>query len=101
MGSSNSISANEAKKLINENYFDIILDVRENDEWNNGHYPNAVHIPLDKVNKKFNLKYPNKKSNILIYCRSGMRAGSASQILDSQGYENIKVLSNSTYTNLL
>ena len=101
MGNSYSIDANEAKKLIKEKYFDVILDVRENNEWNEGHYPDAIHIPLNKVEKKFHLKFPNKKANILIHCRSGMRAKNASTILNSQGYENIKVLSNSTYTDLL
>lgn len=101
MGNSNSIDANEAKKLIKQNYFDMILDVRENEEWNEGHHPNAFHMPLSKVEKKFNLKYPNKKLNILIYCRSGMRARNVLEILKSQGYENVYTLSNSTYIDLL
>lgn len=99
MGNSNSISSSEAKKLIKQNYFDVILDVREKDEWDSGHYPSATHIPLSNVKKKFHSKYPDKDIKILIYCRSGMRAGSAKNILESQGYLNISVL-DGTYTNL-
>lgn len=100
MGNSNSIDSSEAKKLIKQNYFDVILDVRENNEWESGHYPSAIHIPLSEVKNKFHLKYLNKNIKILIYCRSGMRAGNAKEILVSQGYSNISVL-DGPYTNLL
>lgn len=100
MGNSNSITSSEAKKLIAQNYWDVILDVREDDEWNEGHYSNAVHIPVDKVEKKFESKYPNKNLKILIHCRSGMRANKAEKILQSKGYTNISVLFQ-PYTSLL
>ncbi len=100
MDNSNGIDSKEAKKLIGQNYFDVILDVRTNEEWNDGHYPNAIHIPVDKVEKNFKSSYPDKSIKILIYCRSGMRAGKAEQILKSQGYENVYALSGTTYTNL-
>lgn len=100
MGNSNSINASEAKKLIKQNWFDMILDVREKDEWDTGHHSSAVHIPLSEVKKKFHSKYPDKNIKVLIYCRSGMRAGNAKEILESQGYSNISVLDGS-YTNLL
>lgn len=100
MGNSNTISSTEAKKLIKQNYFNVILDVRENDEWADGHYLSAYHIPLNNLSKKFYSKFPNKNDNILIYCRSGMRASKAKEILESQGYKNIMVL-DGPYTNLL
>ena len=100
MGNSNSINASEAKKLIKQNWFNMILDVREKDEWDTGHHSSAVHIPLSEVKKKFHSKYPDKNIKVLIYCRSGMRAGNAKEILESQGYSNISVLDGS-YTNLL
>jgi len=53
MGNSNGINSSEAKKLIGDKYFDIILDVRTDEEWNQGHHSNAVHIPVDKVEKNF------------------------------------------------
>lgn len=100
MGNSNSIDSSEAKKLIGQKYFDVVLDVRTDDELKEGHYSNSIHIPVDKVEKKFKSKYPDKNLKILIYCRSGMRAGNAEQILRTQGYTNINVL-NGPYTNLL
>lgn len=100
MGNSNSIDSSEAKKLIKQNKFNMILDIREKDEWDSGHYLSAIHIPLGEVKKKFHSKYPDKNIKVLIYCYSGMRAANAKEILESQGYSNISVLDGS-YTNLL
>lgn len=100
MGNSYNINPNEAKKLMKQNYFNVILDVREKDEWVEGHHPVAVHIPLENVEKKFFFKYPKKDIKILIYCRSGIRAKKAERILKSQGYINIMVFNNS-YDELL
>lgn len=101
MGNTNSVNSQEAKKLLTNNFFDIILDVRTDGEWNEGHHPNAVHIPLDKVEKKFISKYPDVNTKILIYCRSGARASNAGQIINSQGYTNVYVLSGTGYTGLI
>jgi phage shock protein E len=100
MGNSNS-NLEEVKNHIKEHYYDIILDVRTIQEWNSGHYNLATHIPLDEIKTKFHIKFPNKNIKILIYCRSGTRAGKAEEILKSQGYKNIHILNNSDYTGLL
>ncbi len=100
MGNSNSVSVQEAKKLIKENIPDVILDVRTDQEWNDGHLSSAVHIQLDKVEKKFHKSYPDKETKVLIYCRSGARAGNAAEILRSQGYTNVYPVSSGGYSNL-
>ena len=97
----NSLSPQEAKKLIKDNTFGIILDVRTENEWNNGHHPNATHIPLDKVEKKFNKLFPDKSIKVLIYCRSGNRAGYAAKILNSQEYSNVYIVSDGGYSDII
>lgn len=101
MGNSSSISPQEAKKLIKDNVPDVILDVRTDNEWNEGHHPKAVHIQLDKVEKNFHKSYPNKNTKVLIYCRSGARAGNAAQILNNQGYTNVYPVSGGGYNDLV
>lgn len=100
MGNSNSIDSVKAKEMITNREFDVILDVRSKEEWDEGHYPTAIHIPVDNVVKKFPSKYPDFNTRILIYCRSGMRASRASNELSSLGYSKIKVLEGG-YNNLL
>jgi rhodanese-related sulfurtransferase len=101
MGNSNTINIEEAKKMINDNTFDIILDVRTIGEWNNGHYPSATHFPIEHIDKKFNKLYPNKNIKVLVYCKSGARASKAVQILISQGYNNVYSVKDAGYAELL
>lgn len=82
------ISSKDAKKMISNNEFNIILDVRSKEEYLNGHYPNAINIPYDKIDEKI-LDKINKESNILIYCRSGRRAEIAANKINNLGYKNI------------
>ena len=48
----NLISSEEAKRLIKEGKIKVIIDVRTATEWRMGHYPKALHIPVDKINEK-------------------------------------------------
>lgn len=80
-----TISAEEAFKMMNDDT--IILDVRTNEEYNNGHIKNALNIPLDDIiNEKIDI---DKNKTILVYCQSGNRSQKASSKLISLGYEKI------------
>ena len=78
------ISSVKAKNLINQGKIDYIIDVRTIEEWNIGHHPNAIHIPLGTFPENI-----NKKSRILIYCRTGRRAKIAVKQYIKKGYENL------------
>jgi rhodanese-related sulfurtransferase len=66
----------------------VILDVRTRAEYQGGHIKNAKHIPLQELNNKINqIKKLNKP--VIAYCASGMRSGSATSILKSQGIDAI------------
>lgn len=80
-----TISSEEAFKMMNDDT--IILDVRTNEEYNNGHIKNALNIPLDDIiNEKIDI---DKNKTILVYCQSGNRSQKASSKLVSLGYERI------------
>ena len=85
-----SISAQEAKDLMDtqENY--IILDVREQYEYDGGHIPGAMLIPLGSVEAEAEKQLTDKAQLILVYCRSGRRSKEAAQKLVKLGYTNIK-----------
>ncbi len=65
----------------------VLLDVREDSEWEESHFKEAVHIPLGELLEKKNLKKLPTNKVIYIHCRSGMRAQKASDILYKQGFE--------------
>ncbi len=93
------ISAEEAKRKLANNDFDIVLDVRTNMEYNLGHYPNAKHIPVDLLTKRAPSELPDPTARILIYCNTGQRSRKASEILMSLGYKNVRYIAG-TYTTL-
>ncbi len=59
----------------------LILDVRTKREWNNGHIPNAIHIPLNELKEKIDdVKKLNKP--IIVCCQSGVRSAKAAKFLN-------------------
>ena len=78
-----TIDTNRAVELINENA--IIIDVREVEEYNREHIPNAINIPLSEIDT---ISY-NKNDTIIVYCQSGMRSLEAVKILADMGYTSL------------
>ncbi|KNX38918.1 rhodanese-like domain-containing protein [Luteipulveratus halotolerans] len=67
----------------------VLLDVREQDEWDAGHAPGAVHIPLSEVPSRLD-ELPDAEP-LPVICRSGGRSGRAVQWLSAQGYDVVNV----------
>lgn len=85
-----SISAEEAKKLMDNESNYIILDVRTLSEYSSGHIKNAILIPDDQIKSKAKSILKDKNQLILVYCRSGRRSKNAAKDLVSLGYKNVK-----------
>lgn len=85
-----TITAKEAKKLMDDQDNYVILDVREESEYKEGHVPNAVLLPLGTIDKKASDKLTDKDQLILVYCRSGNRSNQAAKKLVKLGYTNVK-----------
>ena len=79
----------EAKEMMDTQEV-IILDVREQDEYDNGHIPGAVLLPVGSIDEDTAAEViPEKDSAVLVYCRSGNRSKTASSALAELGYTNI------------
>ena len=61
-----------------------IVDVRTPEEFESGHYPNAINIPLNEVSQRID-EFKQFKLPIVAYCRSGNRSGMAVSILRQNG----------------
>lgn len=85
-----SISQEEAKKIMDTQTNIVILDVRTEEEYKEGHIKNAMLIPVDEIANRAESELKDKEQEILVYCRSGNRSKKASQILADKGYTNIK-----------
>ena len=68
----------------------IILDVREENEYNQGHLKNSINIPFDELEDRFITEVTDDKEKIIIlYCRSGHRAMIGAETLASMGFKNL------------
>lgn len=66
----------------------IIIDVRETREWEEGHLPDALHIPLKQLDERIATVVPDKSVSILCYCACGERSQIAADRLKKRGYRN-------------
>ena len=88
-----TLTPQQAKLRIEQNPAIVILDVRTQEEFDAGHIPDAVLLPVDLIEAKsaeIAKVLPDKDAEILVYCRSGKRAHRASQALADMGYTNIE-----------
>lgn len=83
------ISPQEAKNMMDENDSIIILDVRTQEEFDEGHLEGAVLVPDNEINQKAEEILLDKDVTIIVYCRSGRRSALASESLTKLGYSNI------------
>ena len=88
-GSYQQITQEKAKEMMDFQEV-IILDVREQDEYNSGHIPGAILLPVGTIDENTAAEIiPEKDSVVLVYCRSGNRSKTASSALSELGYTNI------------
>lgn len=83
------ISAEEAKTMMDEQESYILLDVRTQEEYAEGHIEEAILIPDHEIAERAEKELTDKEMIILIYCRSGRRSKLAAQNLADLGYTNV------------
>ena len=86
---STSIAASDLAVLIAANDAPLILDVRTQKEYAAGHIPGAVNIPHTELEARLSELDGHQNDNIIVYCRSGKRAGIAEENLQQNGYTNV------------
>ena len=84
------ISQEEARELMARRDDVIILDVRREDEFAQGHIPGAICIPVETIGDDDIPQLPDLNATILVYCRSGRRSVQAAIKLDELGYTDIR-----------
>ncbi len=67
-----------------------IVDVREKDEWGEGHIPDAVHMSRGMVELEIEDKFPDRNMTIICHCGGGGRSALAAESLQKLGYKNVR-----------
>ena len=68
----------------------IVIDVRETDEWSQGHIGGAKHVPKSHLESRIEGAAPDRSADVILYCQSGNRSAWAARTLtEDLGYENV------------
>jgi rhodanese-related sulfurtransferase len=67
----------------------VLIDVREDNEWETGHAKDAVHIGRGVIERDIINAYPDKETELILYCGGGYRSALAAVNLQKMGYQNI------------
>ena len=90
----NEIPISEAKILIDENQDVVLLDVREESEWNKSHAKNAQYLGKGVLERDLESRFPDKNTKIIMYCGGGYRSALTCDAAQKMGYTNVKSLQN-------
>jgi rhodanese-related sulfurtransferase len=77
----------EARKVANNNI--VLLDVRSEEEYKHGHIAGAINISHNTIEDNLKQLAQYKSSNVVVYCRSGRRAGIAEHILAENDFNKV------------
>lgn len=92
---------NEAKKQIRECTIDdvrkrqqagedfLLVDVREDSEWQAGHIPGALHLGKGVIERDIESRIPDRGESIVLYCGGGYRSALAAEVIQKMGYTDV------------
>jgi rhodanese-related sulfurtransferase len=70
----------------------VVIDVRDDDNWVEGHIPGAIHIHKSKVEDEIEEKVPDKNAEIFCHCGGGTSGPRTAALLNEMGYKNAKAI---------
>jgi len=73
----------------------LLLDVRTPEEFGSGHIPGALLIPIDELPERLDELAAFKERGVITYCERGTRATRALELLESAGFQNLRLLAGS------
>jgi rhodanese-related sulfurtransferase len=68
----------------------VIVDVREKDEWDEGHIPDAIHLSRGTIELDIEEKVPDTNAMVICHCGGGGRSALAAESLQKMGYKNVR-----------
>ncbi|MFZ2726430.1 MAG: rhodanese-like domain-containing protein [Methylococcaceae bacterium] len=83
-----SVSPTEAASLHAEKKA-VIIDVREENEWQAQHIAGAIHIPLGQLEQRLAELKPYQYEKVITQCRSGKRSAQAASVLQAAGFDKV------------
>ena len=83
------ITVEQARERLAQNPHAVLMDVREDSEWNKQHAEQAVHLGKGVLERDIETKFPDTNTEILMYCGGGYRSVLTASVAQQMGYRNV------------
>ncbi len=83
------VTMDQASQQLRQNPGAVLLDVREDMEWQTGHAKEAVHLGKGILERDLEKKFPDKNAEIIMYCGGGYRSILTCDVAQRMGYRNV------------
>src|ERR1700734_2842976 len=83
------ITIEQARERLAKNPKAVLLDVREDLEWEKGHAIQAAHLGKGVLERDIETKYPDPNTEIIMYCGGGFRSILTAEVAQKMGYRNV------------
>jgi len=88
-GKIKEVSVAEARARVEQNPKAILVDIREDSEWANGHATQAIHLGKGILERDIEERIPDKGAEIILYCGGGYRSALSAEMAQRMGYKNV------------
>ena len=83
------ISPAEARERLSRNPKAVLIDVREDHEWAEGHAKAAIHLGRGILERDLETQYPDSSTEIILYCGGGFRSALSAEAATRMGYSKV------------
>jgi len=83
------VSVAETRQRMSENPKALLIDVREDNEWQDSHAEGAQHLGKGIIERDIETRVPDKSTELILYCGGGYRSALAADALQKMGYNNV------------
>ena len=86
------VTVDQARAALARNRQAVLLDVREDSEWQQGHAVEAVHLGKGVLERDLERLYPDPQTELIMYCGGGFRSALTCDVAQRMGYRNVHSL---------
>ncbi|MDR3749684.1 MAG: rhodanese-like domain-containing protein [Acidobacteriota bacterium] len=83
------VTVDDVKAKLDRGESFLLIDVREDNEWDKDHLPNAIHLGKGVIERDIEQRAPDVSAPIVLYCGGGFRSALAADNLQRMGYTNV------------
>lgn len=80
----------DVKRRIDAGEKFVLVDIREDHEWANGHIPGAIHLGKGIIERDIEKQAPDPNTRLILYCGGGFRSALAAENLQKMGYRHVE-----------